>query len=243
MATDGTPTPTTSYSTNPSISGDGRFVAFESSANTLAPGFNHGGVFVRDTCFSALPGCTPSTVGISVIGSAPAFGAFVSMSADARFFAFVSDGFTSQQDVYLRDTCQGAAMGCQPATTRVSVGKGGIEPNGASDVPAISPDGRFVGFKSAATNLAENNPNDTNSDPDFLVHHTCFNAPAGCVPKTFQVSMANDGTQAQGDMGTDYPSIRVSLNGSVVIFTSSAPNFISNHSHLQPDIFRVVTSF
>jgi Tol biopolymer transport system component len=248
MATDGTQTGAGSYSGNPSISADGRFVAFESSSGNLVPGFDRGGVFLRDTCLSVPVGCIPSTIGISIDGAGgPAFGAFASMSADARFVTFVSSGLiagdTAGQDVYVRDTCQGAPLGCKPTTAQASIGKGGIQSNGSSDVPSISADGRFVGFQSAATNLAENNPNDTNGDPDFFVYDTCFGAPTACVPKTFQVSMANDGTQGQGDNGVDYPSIRVGMNGSVVIFRSSAPNLLPSLAHRQSDIFRVITSF
>lgn len=253
VATNGTQSENGSYGRFSSISGDGRFVAFESTSISLVPGFAFGGaaaVFLRDTCLSVPAGCVPSTIGISIDSAGqPRVGAFPSMSADARFIVFVSEGLipgdTTVQNVYVRDTCQGAPAGCLPRTAQASIGKGGIQPNDSSFVPSISADGRFVGFQSKATNLAENNPNDTNGDPDFFVYNTCFGASAGCVPKTFQMSMANDGTQAQGDAGTDYPSIRVGKNGSGAIFESGAMNLLPNQPNLwsQWDIYRVVTNF
>lgn len=234
------------YSQNASLSADGRFVAFESTATNLAPGFTGGGVFIRDTCLSAPVGCTPSTIGVSVTSTgAPAFGAAASISSDGRFVAFVSGNLISHdgiQDVYLRDTCEGAPATCQPSTRQISIGAGGQQPSDGSYVPSISATGRFVGFKSAATNLAANNVNDTNDDPDFFVYDTCLGAPSGCTPKALQVSIGNDGTQAQGDQGVDYPSIRVGSTG-VVIFQSSAKNLLPSPGSTEPEIYRVVPIF
>ena len=52
-------------------------------------------------------------------------------------------------------------------TSRVSVGPGGAQGNGFSASPALSADGRFVAFDSAATNLV---PGDTNGSTDVFVH-------------------------------------------------------------------------
>ena len=63
-------------------------------------------------------------------------------------------------DVFVRDRQTGT-------TRRVSVGPGGAQGNDqSSDDPAISADGRFVAFGSAATNLV---PGDTNGDFDVFV--------------------------------------------------------------------------
>src|SRR5215472_5761196 len=50
-------------STNPVISCDGRFVAFQSVATNLVPNDTNAvsDVFVRDTCLGATGSCTPST--------------------------------------------------------------------------------------------------------------------------------------------------------------------------------------
>ena len=88
------------------------------------------------------------------------------MSADGRFVAFGSiatnltpdDTFPAcgYEDIFVRDTCFGAASGCAPSTVRASVanyaGPGGSG-NNISDYSAISADGHYVVFVSAATNF------------------------------------------------------------------------------------------
>ena len=240
------------YSTGASISADGRFVSFASTAVTLVPNKTNFGadVYLRDTCFGAAA-CTPSTTRVSLTsdGSQSLFGGeFSSMSADARFIAFISEDLTGDapsntQAVFVRDTCQGVTTGCSPTTRLASVGNGGTYANGDSNFPAISPDGRFVGFQSAATNLAVNNPSDTNQQQDFFVYDTCIGAPSGCTPLTFQVSLANDGTQSQGEQGVEGPNIQISADGQIVVFASDATNLVPNDTNQARDIFRVVSNF
>ena len=65
------------------------------------------------------------------------------------------DASTGTDNVYVRDTCSGAAAGCVPATTLISVAADGISAaDGASETPSISADGRYVTFVSLADNLA-----------------------------------------------------------------------------------------
>ena len=82
----------------PSISADGRFVAFMSDANNLVNDdknpniFKSFDIFVRDTCVGA-SGCTPSTIRVSLssLGAeADDVSTSPSLSADARFAAFQS---------------------------------------------------------------------------------------------------------------------------------------------------------
>lgn len=76
------------------------------------------------------------------------------VSADGRWVAFASfasnlaPGSSGRESIYLRDRLRGE-------TRQVSVGPGGVQPNGASSYASISDDGRFVAFYSAATNLTE----------------------------------------------------------------------------------------
>jgi hypothetical protein len=62
--------------------------------------------------------------------------------------------------VFVRDRRTGT-------TARVSLGQGGAQANDAAEDPALSADGRFVAFDSAASNLV---PGDTNFDHDVFVH-------------------------------------------------------------------------
>jgi len=77
-----------------SVSGDGRFVAFSSSAtNLVAPATAGNQVFVRDTCKSStgsVSGCTPITVLVSVNGTGPTGGFNAAISDDGHFVAYES---------------------------------------------------------------------------------------------------------------------------------------------------------
>jgi trimeric autotransporter adhesin len=120
--------PADGNSFSPSISTDGRFVAFLSSARNLVAGDTNGvaDVFVRDTCAGASSGCTPSTQLVSVAtNGAQANGGSTSatIGASGRYVTFESDatnlGSSSSSGVFLRDTCAGAAAGCTPSTQQL----------------------------------------------------------------------------------------------------------------------------
>lgn len=181
----------------PSISADGRFVAFTTPSSTAGglvagvrkPGLNDV-VMVRDTCHGAGSACTPRTIVASIeagkhIAVDP--NAASAISASGRFIAFVSaaNGTTPAQ-VFIRDTCLGGDAGCVPATELASMTADGQSGNAASSSPAISGDGRFVVFQSAASNLADGSAGGT----QIFVRDTCFgpSAPFGCTPSTTQIS-------------------------------------------------------
>jgi len=124
-----------------------------------------------------------------------------SVSADGRFVVFASEAnnlvegdSNGRSDIFLRDTCMGAASACAPTTIRVSIGPDGAEASGASFSPAISPDGRFVIFNSPATNLVR--PDSLNSfpatsTPPLFLRDTCFGANSACLPTTYRVIPAS----------------------------------------------------
>jgi hypothetical protein len=159
-ALDGTTAGDDSHS--PSISSDGRYVAFSSAAANLVPEASTGRqVYLRDTCFGASASCIPSTQLISTDPNGTLVGTegiLPSISASGRFVAFlaltqsqaanassmVNKSGTSApnsgyRQVFVRDTCLGAAN-CTPKTMRVSLqpgdgsGTGTTKPAG----PAIS---------------------------------------------------------------------------------------------------------
>jgi trimeric autotransporter adhesin len=153
----------------PSISSDGRFVAFSTDATNLVANDPYAGIMLRDTCFGAPAGCTPTTslVSIGNDGSIPNWGDNEqSMSADGRFIAFASlasnlvpgDTFaaSSWEDIFVHDTCIGAPAGCTPSTVRVSVANYAqnfaTQSNAINDYPQISGDGHYVVFLSSSTN-------------------------------------------------------------------------------------------
>ena len=108
-------------------------------------------------------------------------------------------------------------------TSRVSVGSGGAQGNGISEVPSISADGRYIAFQSDASNLVGG---DTNSTWDVFVHDRQSGT-------TERVSLATGGTQGNG--GSNSSSI--SADGRFVTFWSSATNLVSGDTNDVPDIF------
>jgi hypothetical protein len=180
----------------PVMSADNRYAVFvlaSSDGLTETPGSIQN-VFVRDTCAGAPAGCTPSTSIVSLgFNSNPADGGSISpsISADGRYVAFVSsarnlvDSDTNGvADVFVRDTCAGAASGCAPSTQRVSVATDGTQANEASTSGTISATGRYITFRSAATNL---DPAASPNSSGIFLRDTCAGAPSGCTPSTQQV--------------------------------------------------------
>src|SRR5689334_23239992 len=144
----------------PSFSADGRFVVFVSQANNLVTNDNlapYLDVFIRDL---GKHRTALVSVNSSGIGGGDGNSNFPTLSSNGQFVAFESvaanlagmdtNGTT---DVFLRDTLQG--------TTRLmSVSTDGARSaNGPSSNPTITPDGRWLVFESAASDLVANDTN------------------------------------------------------------------------------------
>jgi len=152
------------------------------------------------------------------------------MSADKRYAVVVlasTDGVTeipgTPENIFVRDTCTGAPAGCAPSVTLASVGLNSNPADGDSISPSISADGRYVTFLSSAMNLVDS---DTNGVVDVFVRDTCAGAPSGCSPATQRISVASDGTQANGAS----TSATISATGRYVTFESAATNLGSASS-------------
>ena len=76
-------------SRDPVLSGDGRYVAFESKATTLGSVSAASDVFVHDRQTGATSLVSVASDGVEVIGEGNSFSAAI--SADGRYVAFVSD--------------------------------------------------------------------------------------------------------------------------------------------------------
>jgi uncharacterized repeat protein (TIGR01451 family) len=109
-------------------------------------------------------------------------------------------------------------------TRRVSVDSDGVQGNGASSgIPAISADGRFVAFMSAADNLV---PEETNGVTDIFVHDRTTH-------ETFLVSVTSGGVPATG--GSELPTL--SADGRFVAFRSLADNLVPDDTNDRYDVF------
>jgi Tol biopolymer transport system component len=205
----------------PSISADGRFVAFASVATNLVPGDTNGtaDVFVRDRLTGTTRRVSFGPGGVQ--GNDHSAGG--SISADGRFVAFVSNatnlvpGDTNgTTDVFVRNRQTGT-------TRRLSLGPGGAQGDGQSSVASISADGGFVAFQSEATNLV---PGDTNDGDDVFVGD-------GLTGKTRRVSLGSGGVQGNGNSIT--PAI--SADGRFIVFGSSGTNLVPGDTNGQNDVF------
>ena len=138
------------------ISDDGNLVAFSSTAFDLIASDANGAsdVFVRDmTAGTTTRASITATSGEGDLASQEPV-----ISGDGRFVAFsslatnmVAGDTNSVSDVFLRDRVAGT-------TTRVSVSSVGGEANRACIGPSLSRDGRFISFRSDATNLVTGAP-------------------------------------------------------------------------------------
>lgn len=223
--------PSNGYSPFSVISRDGRFVVFVSYGSNLVPGNGDGNnaadIFVRD-----LDGGTTERVsvtgvngelpqGASAYGVSPPF----SVSADGRFVAFMSEDNTvvpndnnGTTDVFVRDRIA-------HTTEIVSVSSSGEIGDGISEFPSISDDGRFVVFRSYATNFSPGIPNPVG---DIFVHDRTSGT-------TRRVGLGPAGVVADRCPG----KARVSGDGSIVTFPSAATNLAPGDVNNVTDIFIV----
>ena len=240
----------------PSVSHDGRVIAFASRATNLVPNDTNGkqDVFVKDLLTGAIRRASVASSGAQGDGDAwmPA------LSADGRYVAFESG-----------------------ATTRASVASNGAEADAYSNFAALSGDGRLVAFLSPATNLVAN---DTNGRQDVFVHDrqtgrttresvssqgvqanddqyepklsadgrvlvfasTSTNLVAQdtndrqdvflrdlAAGTTVRVSTGLGGAQSLGDSG----GAVVSADGRCIAFASDAPNLVANDTNQRSDVF------
>jgi Tol biopolymer transport system component len=219
---------------DPSISADGRFVAFYSHAtNLIGHDTNRAyDIFVRDLKTHKTRRVSVSSSGRQ--GNGDAGSPYATISADGRFVAFVSyasnlvGGDTNGRygrDVFVRDRKTGK-------TRRVSVSSTGHQGNAGSGsyIPSISADGRFVAFDSDASNLVGG---DTNREPDVFVRDRK-------TGKTRRVSVSSAGHQATGGIGGNPIHPSISADGRFVAFDSFASNLVDGDTNGLPggeDVF------
>jgi hypothetical protein len=215
-------------SRSPSISSDGRYVAFESDATNLAGTDNNGktDIFVRDTC-AGVSGCTQTTTRVTPGTGTQGAGDSKnpSISGDGRYVAFessatnlVSGDTNKASDIFVYDRQTGVI-------SRISVASGaaGAQGNGGSTDPAISADGKSVAFVSAAGNLVTGDTNGTN---DVFVRDLTANT-------TSRVSLTASNGQSTGS--SFEPSI--SSDGRYVAFRSNGSDLVTGDTNGTQDIF------
>jgi len=201
------------YSFQPTISADGRYVAFTSGLYGQAPN----SVYLRDRLMG-----TTEVVSVDLDGK-PAQGYTPAISVNGRYIAFASSasnlvkGDTNNvDDIFVRDQVD-------KSTKRVSVSSTGQQANGLSMELAIAPGGHSVAFKSEASNLVQG---DTNKTEDVFVHNLDQSS-------TERVSISSTGQQAND--ASSQPTLAISDRA--VAFTSEATNLVEGDTNGVSDVF------
>lgn len=211
VAPPGDPLNANGESRDPSISADGRYVAFQSSATNIDPAAtnNRSDIFVLDTQTGDIELASRETGaagaegdGNSFLPSISADGTFVAFESDAQNFA--PDNDTGDQDIFVRDLKN-------DTTTLVSLDTTGQDVGGFPSEPSISGDGSRVAFQ------AEDpyHPDDGNVHSDIYVRD--LNAGT-----TLLASRPDGNNNLTGSDESYLPAI--SDDGSSVAFESEADN-------------------
>jgi hypothetical protein len=144
------------------------------------------------------------------------------VSADGRYVAYAAMQNEHAQ-VFVRDTCEGAATECQSRTALLSVTTEGDAANDDSRSPSISADGRYVAFSSAATNLLPN----VSSGRQVYLRDTCVGSSSSCTPSTQLISTDPNGAL----VGTESILPSVSASGRFVAFVAVTPSHAKSSAH------------
>ncbi|NJM99478.1 MAG: hypothetical protein HC800_22150 [Phormidesmis sp. RL_2_1] len=205
---------------SPSISSNGRFITFQSSASNLVEGDTNqrNDIFVYDRETHQVERISVSNSGAQSNGdSYPP-----SISGDGRYVAFqsaasnlIDNDTNNESDIFVYDRDENSIE-------RVSVSSSGTEANGVSSTPHLSADGRYVTFSAFASNLVNS---DTNSRSDIFV----YDRQTHIIKR---VSLGDELTE--GNSSSINP--RLSSNGRYITFESKASNLVSNDTNHESDI-------
>lgn len=204
----------------PSISHDGRFLSFYSLADNLVAGDDNGytDVFLRDretdtTSIVSRNGSTSGN-GNSSLPYLSRSGEYITFRSEAN--NLVSSDLNGFGDIFL----YGKATG---QIELVSNNSDGWQANGESFNSAISPDGRYIAFDSLASNLVNNDGNNTY---DIFLH----DRHAGT---TERITINSAGIEADG------PSFdpTFSADGNTIVFYSFADNLVGGDNNGESDVF------
>jgi Tol biopolymer transport system component len=221
LSTDSLGIPGNGDSEKPALAGEGRYVAFSSSATNLVAGDTNAAadIFAKDLLSGVTTRVSTDIADAETNGasSQPA------ISSDGRYVVFtslatnlVSGDTNGCSDVFLKDRLTGAMR-------RISTDSAGVQGNGDSSEGMISADGRYVAFTSLSSNLTGS---DLNAAADIFVKDLLTGT-------TSRVSTASAGTAANGE--SYHPSI--SGDGRYVTFASDATNLVGGDTNFVTDIF------
>lgn len=201
------------------MSGDGRYVAFQSAATNLVVGDTNSrtDVFVHDTMTSTTTRVTlmgVQGIGDTYVGGISLDGRYIVVSSTAtNFVVGDTNGFA---DALVYDRVLGTF-------TRVSVDSGGTQGNGQSGGVTISDDNRYVLFTSNSTNLVAG---DTNGAADCFAYDRMTAA-------VTRIGLANGGSELNGYC----TSGGISADNRYFVFSSNAANAVAGDTNGVADVF------
>src|SRR3984893_1713819 len=233
----------------PSVSADGRYVAYSASEN------GHAQVFVRDTCEGVAGGCKAQTILLSAALDGRAANDdsnSPSISANGRYVAFssaatnlVENGPAGHQ-IYLRDTCSGGEGSCSPSTQIVSVDSNGALTGTESFLPSISASGRFVAFLAVTQSHAPQQPGVASGASNsgyrqVFVRDTCLGV-SSCTPKTSRISLQpGDGASAPASAVAKRAGPAIGANSRSVALAAQAATLFTRSVAIDDRIFLAIT--
>jgi WD40-like Beta Propeller Repeat len=147
------------------------------------------------------------------------------VSLDGRYVAYTATQGEHTQ-VFVRDTCEGAASGCQSRTLLLSAAADGTPGNDDSHAPSMNSDGRYIAFSSAATNLSSGAP----ASRQVYLRDTCIGASStSCTAATQLVSVDVEGAL----VGAEGILPSVSASGRFIAFLAVTPSHAASKSAAQ----------
>ncbi len=204
----------------PSISGGGRYVAFESEADNLIPGASGLHIYRKDVASGEISLCSASGEGVE--GNSSSY--LPSISADGTYVAFQSYSSnlipghpTTHLQVFRKDLVTGEVMLC-------SARSDGVQGNSNSFNPSISADGRYVAFSSISDNLI----------PSAAISGQQIYRKDLATGEIVLVSSSLQGTK--GDGVSSFPSIN--SDGRYIAFESEADNLVPGVSSAFSQVYR-----
>ena len=227
-------------SNRPSLSGDGRVVAFTSGATNLTAGENGGTnairVYRRDLVTGVNTLVSKNAALVSQEGGNPVLSEDGNRLAFSTFWPLLASDTNNLWDIYVYEHSN-ASLKRVSLTSTGGERDQGTESASRSVAPAISGDGRYVAYATTASNVV---PGDTNGLQDVFV----VTVDTGSVVRA---SLSSTGTQGNGDSPVsqgERPSL--SADGKFVAFTTAATNLAGATSvalrNLDIGVTRAVTS-
>jgi hypothetical protein len=250
-----------------SISGDGRYVVFDSNADNLVPNDTngYGDIFVRDMQ-------TNTTIGVSVGGNSGGFDASISLDGNYVVFNsgstnFIPDDTNGRTDVFVYTMQTGQIV-------RASVSSSGVQGNWNSSEPSISGDGRYVTFSTSSefatvdtygyiqlyvrdmqagtTTLAtyrdgyamvgESDASEISADGRSIVYS--FDDKGDSRPTRWlylhdRAAATNTLVVSAGSVDSEWNPVLPSISGDgrFIVFSSSSPNFVPGDTNNTRDVF------